>query len=89
MYQIIFNKNENNLEEKQKDITSLYLEAGVSSLKFNQGSWILGNQLAGNYLRLKNILKDRRKLQDAIKSKIAEYERYIEIFNSTDTIFFN
>ncbi len=43
------------LEEKQKAFVELCREAGCSSIAFNQGTWIVGSQIAGEYATFKNI----------------------------------
>ncbi len=78
---IIFGEVIKDRVEKQRKIVALCQSAGVSSINFNQGAWILGNQLAGNFGSLKKILKDKNELLDIIKKKVEKLNDYSRILN--------
>ena len=66
---------------KQRKIVALCQSAGVSIINFNQGAWILGNQLAGDFGTLKKILKGKNELLDIIKKKVEKLNDYSRILN--------
>jgi thermostable 8-oxoguanine DNA glycosylase len=56
IFSIIMEKpNQAVLEEKQKMLVELCREAGCSPIGFNQGAWIVGSQIAGDYNTFKKI----------------------------------
>lgn len=63
------------LQERQKMIVKLCEEAEVSSISFNQGAWVLGSQIAGEFETLERILIKRD--FDIIEKHISEKERYL------------
>ncbi len=84
---ILFNFDaQKNLHEKQKLIVDLCKEAEVSSISFNQGAWVLGSQIAGEFETFKKSLIDYDFAKEIIKKHIEEKERYLHevknVFNS-------
>lgn len=64
------------LREKQEMIVRLCETANVSQIAFNQGAWVLGSQVAGDYSTFEQLTKG----QDArviIKEHIEEKKRYV------------
>ena len=64
------------LEEKQRTIVELCKEADVSQIAFNQGAWVLGSQIAGNFSSFREILKGRN-AKSIIQKRIKEREEYL------------
>ncbi len=83
-FKIIFNEKEVNTHEKQKEIVELCEKAKVSSISFNQGAWILGNQFAGNYKDLKELLNKKTKLQNLVKKKIKKLNIHIDALKDVE-----
>jgi hypothetical protein len=54
-FSLIMNKSNVSLEDKQKTFVELCREAGCSSIAFNQGAWVLGSQIAGDFNTFKKI----------------------------------
>ena len=64
------------LEEKQRKIVELCKEADVSQTAFNQGAWVIGSQIAGNFKFFRQILKGRN-AKSIIEKRIKEREEYL------------
>jgi len=64
------------LEEKQRKIVELCKEANVSQIAFNQGAWVIGSQIAGNFNFFRQILKGRN-AKSIIEKRIKESEEYL------------
>ncbi len=66
-----------NLQEKQRLIVNLCRESVVSSISFNQGAWVLGSQIAGEFETFRRALTDHNFAQKVIKNHIKEKEGYL------------
>ncbi|HEC93021.1 MAG TPA: hypothetical protein ENI51_08545 [Candidatus Atribacteria bacterium] len=76
--EIIFpSKLQNSLREKQKLIVDLCKKSDVSSISFNQGAWVLGSQIAGDFETFKSALTNYDFAQLIISEHINEKERYL------------
>jgi len=64
------------IEEKQRKIVELCKETDVSQIAFNQGAWVIGSQIAGNFNFFRQILKGRN-AQSIIEKRIKEREEYL------------
>jgi len=86
--EILFNSNvPKNLQEKQKLIVDLCKESEVSSVFFNQGAWVLGSQIAGEFETFKKALTDYNSAQKIIERHIEEKEGYLrEVKNVLDSL---
>ena len=84
---ILFNSDvPKKLQEKQKLIVDLSKESRVSSISFNQGAWVLGSQISGEFETFKRALTDydfAKIVEDHIKEK-EEYLR--EVKNVLDSL---
>ena len=65
-------------EEKQRKIVELCKEANVSQTAFNQGAWVIGSQIAGNFGFFREILKGRN-AKLIIKRHIKKREEYVSV----------
>lgn len=85
---ILFNFDaQKNLQEKQKLIVDLCKESEVSSISFNQGAWVLGSQIAGEFETFKRSLIDYNFAQKIIKNHIEEKKIYLhEVKNVLDNL---
>lgn len=83
---ILFNSDvPKNLQEKQKLIVDLCKESEVSSISFNQGAWVLGSQIAGEFETFKRALTVYDFAQKIIGNHIEEKEGYLrEVKNVLD-----
>jgi len=79
IFKIIFNDEKFSLQEKQIRIVKLCQKVQVSTISFNQGAWILGSQLAGNYGKFQNVLKGKESFQNLIEDKIKDLTDYVKI----------
>lgn len=66
-----------NLQEKQELIVDLCKESDISSISFNQGAWVWGSQIAGEFEAFKSSPKDAFAAQEIIANHIEEKERYL------------
>lgn len=78
-FEIIFQEKESKTHKKQEKIVNLCKEAEISTISFNQGAWILGSQLAGNYGKFQNVLKGKESFQNLIEDKIKDLTDYVKI----------
>ena len=87
-FKILFNSDvPKNLQEKQKLIVDLCKESEVSSISFNQGAWVLGSQIAGEFETFKTALTDYDFAQKIIGNHIEEKEGYLhEVKNVLDSL---
>lgn len=87
-FKILFNSDvPSKLQEKQKLIVDLCKESGVSSISFNQGAWVLGSQIAGEFETFKRALTDYDFAQKIIRNHIEEKEGYLrEVKNVLDSL---
>jgi len=75
------------LKEKQTRIVDLCKESGVSSISFNQGAWVLGSQIAGEFKKFNRILNDYAFAQKVIESHIEDKKEYLrEVKNVLDSL---
>lgn len=75
------------MQEKQKLIVDLCKESEVSSISFNQGAWVLGSQIAGEFETFKTALTDYDFAQKIIGNHIKEKEGYLhEVKNVLDSL---
>jgi hypothetical protein len=65
------------LEEKQKTLVELCEQAGCSPIAFNQGAWIVGSQIAGEYGTFKKIAFGEAESKKSIKSYLEEQRSFI------------
>ncbi len=79
---IIFPEEIKEKVKKQRKIVEICKSAGVSTINFNQGAWILGNQLAGDYGSLKKVLSDKNELLKMIEKKVEKLDDYSKILNN-------
>jgi len=66
--------------EKQQFIVGLCGDE-ISGIEFNQGAWVLGSQIAGDYDTFKSVISDTKKLKEKIQSLIQNEERIIQVYN--------
>lgn len=87
-FKILFNSGApKDLKGKQRLIVDLCKESGVSSISFNQGAWILGSQIAGEFETFRRTLTDHNFAQEIIKKRIEEKEGYLrEVKNVLDAL---
>ena len=87
-FKILFNFDvPKNLQEKQKLIVDLCKESKVSSISFNQGAWVLGSQIAGEFETFKRALFNCSFAQKIIRNHIKEKEGYLrEVRNVLDSL---
>ena len=85
---IIFgDKSPRKHREKQKIIVTLCEAAGCSPIAFNQGAWVLGSQVAGNFKTFKEIAKGKNaraiieKHVSTKKQYVAEIEKIVVRFS--------
>lgn len=64
------------LEEKQKIIVNLCTKADVSPVAFNQGAWVLGSQIAGDFRTFKRIAEGKE-VKSIIEEYIKEEKNYV------------
>jgi len=64
------------LREQQEIIVNLCKEADCSPIAFNQGAWVLGSQIAGDYNTLQKLAKNE-KAKEIIESHISETKAYL------------
>jgi len=85
---ILFNSDvPKNLQQKQRLIVNLCKKSGVSSISFNQGAWVLGSQITGEFGTFKEALNDHAYAQEIIKKHIEEKEAYLrEAKNVLDSL---
>lgn len=74
---ILFTDVPKKLSEKQKLIVDLCKESRISSISFNQGAWVLGSQIAGEFETFKRALIDYDFAQKIIEHRIKEREEYL------------
>ncbi len=77
---ILFNSDiPKKLQEKQKLIADLCKESEVSSISFNQGAWVLGSQIAGEFETFKKALTDYdfAQVAEIVERHIKEKEEYL------------
>lgn len=65
------------LREKQKKIVDLCQESEVSSISFNQGAWILGSQIAGEFGTFEGALTNYNSARKIIEDHMEEKEGYL------------
>jgi len=65
------------LEEKQKTFVDLCRAAGCSPIAFNQGAWIVGSQIAGEYSTFKKIACGEAESKEIIKNYLEEQQTFI------------
>ena len=71
------------LQKKQASIFKLCKESDISPISFNQGAWVLGSQIAGEFEAFKKILIEGD--INIIKKYVTEKERYlVEVRNMLD-----
>ncbi|MGA3192482.1 MAG: hypothetical protein ABSD73_08225 [Candidatus Bathyarchaeia archaeon] len=76
------------LEEKQKTLVDLCKQAGCSPIGFNQGAWIVGSKIAGEYGTFKKIAFGEAESKAIIKSYLEEQRGFIsEIEKVIDKIY--
>ncbi len=76
-----------NLQQKQRLIVNLCNESEVSSISFNQGAWVLGSQIAGEFEAFKRALTNYDCAQEIIKNHIEKKEGYLcEVRNVLDNL---
>jgi len=74
---IIFgNKKQAFLKKQQEMIIRLCEAANVSPIAFNQGAWLLGSQIAGDYSTFEQLAKGQN-AKAIIKEHIKEKKRYL------------
>jgi len=74
---IIFgNKVPTKLREKQETIVELCSEANCSPIAFNQGAWVLGSQIAGDFNTFRKIVKGDN-ARAIIENHVAETKAYV------------
>lgn len=64
------------LKEKQETIVNLCEQANVSPIAFNEGAWVLGSQIAGDYKTFKQIAEGQN-VKSIIKEQIDETKNYV------------
>lgn len=64
------------LRKKQEMIVELCETANVSPIAFSQGAWVLGSQVAGDYLTFKHLARGQNG-KAIIKKHIDEKKRYV------------
>ena len=64
------------LKKKQEMIVELCHSAGISSIAFNQGAWILGSQVTGDYSTFKQLAKGQN-AKEIIQKHIEERRIYV------------
>jgi len=64
------------LEEKQKAFVELCRQAGCSPIAFNQGAWIVGSQIAGEYSGFKKLALGEES-KEILKRYVEEQRAYI------------
>jgi len=85
---ILFNSDApQGLKDKQELIVDLCKESGVSSISFNQGAWVLGSQIAGEFKKFNRILNDYAFAQKVIENHIKDKKEYLrEVKNVLDSL---
>ena len=77
---MLFNSNvPKKLEEKQRLIVELSKKAGISSIAFNQGAWVLGSQIAGEFETFEKALTEKGVMREIIEKHIKEKEKYLNV----------
>ena len=66
--------------EQQKFIVGLCADE-ISGIEFNQGAWILGSQIAGDYDTFKSVVSDTKGLKKKIQSLIQNEGKIIQAYN--------
>ena len=79
---IVFDQDIKDRAEKQRKIVEICTSAGISTINFNQGAWILGNQLAGDFGSLKKVLNNKKKLLKVIEKKVEKLNDYSRILKN-------
>jgi len=75
---VLFNNEfPNSLQDKQKKIVKLCEESEVSSISFNQGAWVLGSQIAGEFESFKRAINSNNSAKNIIKKHIEDKELYL------------
>jgi len=75
---ILFGSNApRSVKEKQRLVVDLCSQSEVSSIAFNQGAWVLGSQIAGEFEPFRRALVNRSFAQDIVKRHIDGKERYL------------
>ena len=64
------------LKKKQEMIVELCHSAGISSIAFNQGAWILGSQVTGDFSTFKQLAQGQS-AEAIIQKHIEERRRYV------------
>ena len=64
------------LKEKQETIVNLCERANVSPIAFNEGAWVLGSQIAGDYKTFQQIAEGQN-VKSLIKEHIDETKNYV------------
>lgn len=79
-FRILFNSNvPEKLQEGQELIVELCKQSKVSSVAFNQGAWVLGSQVAGEFGRLEEALNNHGYAQEIIQDHIKEKQGYLDV----------
>lgn len=74
---IVFgNENPRVLREKQERIVDLCKAANVSPIAFNQGAWVLGSQISGDYKTFQKIAEGKD-VKSIITEHIEEEKNYV------------
>ena len=80
---VLFNSNvPKKLEEKQRLIVELSKKAGISSIAFNQGAWVLGSQIAGEFETFEKALTEKGVMREIITQHIEEKEKYLDVLKN-------
>ena len=67
------------LQERQKLIVELCKKSEVSSIAFNQGAWVLGSQIAGEFGKLEEALTNRNRARKIIQDYINGKQGYLDV----------
>ena len=71
----------------QNRIVELCRESDVLSISFNQGAWVLGSQIAGEFETFKRALTRNNSAKKIIEEHIKEKERYLQEVQNVLTAF--
>lgn len=78
VHNIFFDNKEAKDTIIQQDIVKLCKDKGISAITFNQGAWVFGSRIAGDYNSLKNSIEDIEKAKKKIEEEFLKSEKWLD-----------
>jgi hypothetical protein len=72
------NEVHDKLENKQRTIVELCHRAGCSPIAFNQGAWVLGSRIAGDFSTFRKLALGKEDAHSIIEDRIIKTRKYLQ-----------